>query len=327
MNKKIILIVATILILASTALAACNKKSEKTVEENEQKLDLINIAYREHIGYVPLFVGLEKNYFEQVGLKVETLKFESTNQLMEAMLAGQIDASLGGINNFVLFTIEEKSPGEFMAISCAIEASSTPLTYILAKKDSSISSMKDLENKKIGMYPGSFAKVIYKKSVEKYFDPQNADVIQMKAGLQLQALESGQVDALLVLEPIASIGLSKNLVKVINKSLFDKYFINNMPFASSIISKSYIKKNKKAAEKLIQANKLALEFIRKNPQETKKIISKYTPIDIEDMGNMKIQIYEEFNDENKKQVQAVSELFYEEGLLEKNINTDNIYYD
>ncbi len=203
------------------------------------------------------------------------------------MLAGNIDAALGGVNFPLLFTIEEKSPGEFKLFTLAADTEDAPTISFLVKKDSSYTTIADLKGKKIGNYPGSTAQLIYRRTVSPYFKPDEATHVQMKAELELAALESGQVDAIIVLEPLGTIAIEKGVATPIERALFSKYFFKDAPLATSIVSKKLIEKNPDAVRKLVEATNEAVVFINTKPDETKKLLPKYTPLEASIADNIR----------------------------------------
>jgi len=255
--------------------------------KGEPGLDTVKVGYRAQVFYSPLFVGEDKGFFVGEGLKIEPVEFESTNQLTDALLAGRIDVALGGVNTFILFNIEEKSPGSLKIFSLANENKDNPSTYLLVKKDSSIQSITDLANKKIGAHQGSSIKILYNKLISAN-NLIGTTLEQMSPELELQALESGQVDAVIVIEPLNTVGAQKGISQILDSALFDKYFFENIPLTASVASASWAQNNSGLMEKMIRATNKSVDFIKQNPTETRKIISRHTslPTEIADKVNL-----------------------------------------
>ncbi|MEK9183416.1 MAG: ABC transporter substrate-binding protein [Patescibacteria group bacterium] len=307
-----LLAVGVVAILAAYSPLA--KNSQPQAQPVPQQ-EAIKIGYRAQDLYAPLFVGLEKKIFEAEGLKIEPIKFESTNQLMEAMLGKRIDASLGGVNTILLLTLEEKSPNQFKLFSMTTENQDQASSYLLVRADSNIDSIKKLENKKIASFLGSTAKMLYRKTVDPYFDPKNSTLIQMEPNLELQALQSGQVDAAIVLEPLATIGASKKISKTLEKALFAKYFFNDLPLSGSIVSVDFINRQPELTKKLVLAANKAIDFIKNNEEETKTIITKYTPLTPEVASQISIIPSQKLNEINMAKLQQLADLLLAEKEL------------
>ena len=278
-------------------------------EEVNQEAVPIKIGYRAQVFYSPLFVGMEKGYFANHNLEVEPVEFTSTNQLMEALLAGRIDAALGGVNTFILFSIEEKSKGEFNVFTLAHETADNPLIFMLAKNDSDVKSVQDLNNRVIGSHPGSAVQIMYEKFV-KVNDLEGTSLMQMKPSLLLQSLEAGQIDAMIAIEPLPTVGAQKGISKVIDKAIFDKYFVENIPIASSVVSTRFVAEQNQAAKNLVAATAEATDFIEQNPDETKQIITKYTPLEESITKEINLPDFEMVDREKDLEVEKLIELLH-----------------
>lgn len=55
------------------------------------KMLKVKIADLPVVHGLPLYLALEKGYFKEVGIDVERVKFEAPNQLIDAILSGQVD--------------------------------------------------------------------------------------------------------------------------------------------------------------------------------------------------------------------------------------------
>lgn len=276
-TSKIILGVVVAALVVAGGFWFGNKP--KTPDSSQIQSTPITIGYRAHDLYAPVFVGIEKGIFAKHGLDVKAVKFESTNQLTDALIAGSIDTALGGVNTPLVFTIEEKAPGTIKIFSVFKETAEQAASYVLVKPNSDIKSVADLKGKKVGSYTGSTVAVLYKMMVGKYFDPKDATLIQMKPELEVAALESGQVDAIIILEPGATAAVQKGAARVLVKSAFHEFMLNNAPLASSVVSTKYMKENSAGYEKLKLALREVVEYMEKNSSETRAIMNTYTKVD------------------------------------------------
>ncbi len=98
MSKIALYVLALVLIGSALFVSyqARNAHSSKTV---------VTIGYRAHDLYAPLFIGMEKGFFAKENLTIEAVKFESTNQLTDALLAGKVGAILMVADLWLLRTI------------------------------------------------------------------------------------------------------------------------------------------------------------------------------------------------------------------------------
>lgn len=320
MKKSTVIITILALIIIIGVIIALPANKEEKPKQVITKEETIKVGYRTHNLYLPLFIGLDQGYFENNGLKIEPVKFESTNQLMESLIAGRIDAALGGVNTFLLFNIEQKSSNEFKIFSIVKESVEIPLSYLLIREDSDINSIQELKGKKIGSYPGSTARLLYRKVVSKYFKPEETALLQMSPDLELQALESKQVDAIIVLEPLATIAINKGLAKPLENSLFSKYIVDDLYLATSVVSTKFLKDSPDLSKKFINAASEAMEFINNNPVQAKESLLKYTPLEESVVDKIKMPYYLNQEEIDESELQALADLLFEEKELDSKIN-------
>ncbi len=318
--KKIIGVIAIVFALAIGIFFAYSALSEKRIKNT------VTIGYRTHDLYAPLFVGLEKGFFEKEGIYINPIKFESTNQLTDALLAGKIDAVLGGANMPLLLTIEDKSPGQLKIFSIVHEDDKAASSAVIIKQDSQILSMKDLQGKKIGAFPGSTAQLIYRKMLSPYFDPSQSTLTQMKPELLLASLESGQIDAAIVLEPAATIAVSKNVARILERSLFHTYIQKNIPVAASALSSTFAKRKPDIANKLINATNRSIEFINSHQDEAKMILPKYTSVDPEIAKKITLPTFDSLSTINPEELQGLADILLEEHELKGTIKINTLLY-
>ncbi len=88
--KKSILVCLFLIILVLTACAKAGDQSSVLPD-----LDTIKVGYIPTSGYSPLYLGVEKGYFEEKGLKVELERFDSGSKMIAPLSAGQLDVGAG----------------------------------------------------------------------------------------------------------------------------------------------------------------------------------------------------------------------------------------
>lgn len=312
-SKNILIVLAVIILVTG-----CAREPAK-----------VKIGYQKTEIYQHLFTAIEKGFFRDESVDVEPVEFASANLMAEAIVAGRIDGT--GASAFpVIFSIEQNSPGQFkIYIINAITNTAFP-DYILVKKDSKINSLLELKGKKIGTYPGSTILTYTKVILKHFFDPyKDISIIQLKPELQLQALETGQVDAIFALEPIASLGIVRGIARILEEAPLAKYIMDPLPGNGSTFSPKFLKENPEAAEKVKNAMYRAIDFLNnpQNTQEVKEILAKWTQMEPEVIERLRPLRYWKLEEIDREAVQKLADLLFEERSLEKRINTSSLYYD
>lgn len=86
-RNKVVLFLMSLLLVAGT-LAGCAGKEEKN------HITLMEVAHS--IFYAPMYVAIEKGYFEEEGLEVELVNGLGADKTMTALLAGECDIGFMG---------------------------------------------------------------------------------------------------------------------------------------------------------------------------------------------------------------------------------------
>ena len=283
------------------------------------------------VGWQPIaphiltFIAFEKGFFKEEGLDVELVKFGSANQLLDALAAGQIDGA-GTSNLGVLFSAEARSPGHFKLFGLTYFTNETAEWSLLAGKNSAIFQLKDLEGKKLGLWPGSFTKTILTLALKKSVDVSKIQFVEVPAELQLQTLDSGQVDALFTLEPYNLLAIEKNIATELWKTP-QSTVLEPMPVNGPIVSTRLVAERKETARKFVVAIQRAIDFKRSNPLEAKEILLKYANLDASitaKLSNAPIKKFSELTDQDFSQTQAFADLLASEGVLTKQINVSKM---
>lgn len=314
--KKTNLILTTIAILIliiGSILVLMDTNSEK---------ESIKIGYRGHLGYLPAYVTQVNNYYSEEGLNVKLIEFDSTNQLVEAVISGDIDAAVGGVNTVVPLTIETKSPGSLRIFNLGILTDE--LDALVVSKDSNINTIQDLKGKTISALPGTASKIWMDMMLEKENLKGQVNVIQTASSQQLNALSSGSVDAIFDLEPLITMAEEKNIGRVLIKSPITKYYKTDLLFETSVISTDFIKKNPEAAKKIIKAVDKAIVFINNNPEAAKKYYSEFTPVDDTIEAKLPVLKYIPSYEMNVQEFQEVADFLFVTGLIEKQVDAQKI---
>ena len=148
-------------------------------------------------------------------------------------------------------------------------------------------------------------------------------------GNQVQALASGQIDAVLTLEPIGTIGVEKGVAKHLVKAPVAELIVDPWIGGAGAVRTEFAEKNPGTTEKVIRAFSRAVDDANKNPDENKKYLPKYTPLN-EELSNKVPVLYfidsEDMTEEDMKALQIFFDLFTEYGAIEDKIDVNGLLY-
>src|SRR5690242_8585992 len=154
--------------------------------------------------YLPTVLAKQLGEFDKAGLKVELVDLKGGSDALKAVLGGSADVVSGYFDHcvnlaakkqeLVSFVVYDRFPGLVLVVS--------------PSHTKEISSIKDLAGKKVGVTaPGSstdfFLKFLLKKNG---LDPTSAAVIGIGlTGTAVAAMEQGQIDAAVMLDPSVTV--------------------------------------------------------------------------------------------------------------------------
>ncbi len=159
--------------------------------------------------YLPTILAQQLGEFEKAGITVEVVDFKGGSESLKAVIGGSADVVSGYFDHCVnlaakgqhlqAFVVYDRYPGFALVVS--------------PKHTSEINSIKDLANKKIGVSaPGSSTDFFLKYMLSKNgVDPNSVSVIGVGlGGSAIAAMEQGQIDAAIMLDPAVTLLQGKN---------------------------------------------------------------------------------------------------------------------
>lgn len=308
-------ILTSIMLLLLLSLMSCTQKKEKQY----------TFGYQPFGSNYAFFVAMEKGFFTDEGLDVKATKIVSANDAATAMVNGQIIGNATLPLN-VLLSLEARQPDNFKII--AFKATSTKVwsDYLLVKKESNISSLKDLANKKVGGYPGSAQQTLIKLILKTELKPDEIKTVEVPPEAQLQALETGQIDALLTYDVTALLALNKGIAKVLIENPVCKYIVDPLYGFPYVLSTKFIKENPKDAKKVVTAMYKAIDYINTNNKESRDIMAKWSGSTTEITSKVNLWDQVKAKDVNPADVQKLADIFFDNNVIEKSVNIAPLIY-
>ena len=158
--------------------------------------------------YLPTMLAKQLGEYEKAGVNVELVDFKGGSESLKAVIGGSADVVSGYFDHCVnlaakgqhlqAFVVYDRYPGLALVVS--------------PKHTAEIKSIKDLANKKVGVSaPGSSTDFFLKYLLSKNgVDPNSVAVIGVGLGATaVAAMEQGQIDAAVMLDPSVTILANK----------------------------------------------------------------------------------------------------------------------
>ena len=240
---------------------------------NAQNLTPIRVGYVPVATWLPAWVAKEKALFEKNGLTATLTPIQNLSRLPPTM-GKQFDFAASTAPDL----IKAAANGiDVVAVTGGvIESSSHPSMQVVVRKDSGITSAKDLKGKIIATpSTGAIMHVATLAWLKKNgVDPNSIRAVEVPFPNMVDQLKASRVDALELLQPFVGqslsqpdfIGIGNSMLSVDDPVLFVFWIANG----------SWAKSNRDTVKKWNQSISDARDFIEKNPSEARQILGKYT---------------------------------------------------
>jgi NitT/TauT family transport system substrate-binding protein len=228
---------------------------------------------------LPFFVALEQGYFEKRGVVVEPVRFAVSSECLNAAVAGRIDFAMGNSLSSLL-AIEQKQPGTLKVFLPMFETEDNHVSHLLVRKGSLVRRVAELKGRRVGTYAGATQLLYLRLFLERQgLKPgKDVEIVQVADNLQVPALESGQFDALFTIEPYCTMAMEMGIAESILPFARGR-IVRPFPGGAMSVRAKYCAERAATCGKVVEALEEAAVFIRLHPQEAKRTLAKYTPVD------------------------------------------------
>ena len=308
--RKTISLLAGLSLLASTAAAYAQEK--------------VTVSWLPIMQTMAYYVALEEKLFEKAGIQVESVKFQSPNQIIESLVSGRADFGAPGAAAGITVIAEAEFPGTFKVFGLqggGIKVNRINDALIVAN-DSTIASFADLKGKTLGHLPGIQWRTISRHMVRSAgLDPdKDVTLKELAVGLQVPAVVGKTVDATLSLEPVGSIALASKEAKRAMTNPVASVIADPFYSGVSVLTTKFIKERPAVARKVVEILDAATKMANADFEKYRAIIPKYTPIPADQVALVAqpyLRAWDELGSTDLASYQALIDVFMKEGALKK----------
>jgi NitT/TauT family transport system substrate-binding protein len=290
--------------------------------------DVVKIGYLRIVMSLPTFVAQEKGLFEQEGLKAELIPFQSGTEIMDALIAGRIDA-IGSNATTGYWFAAQTAPDRFkiFLLYGTTSMKEDNSFSVVVKKDSPLKSLKDLKDKKVGTFPGASSVALAKAVIRTQIDPEKVIFTEIAPPNMIPALAAGQIDAFFTPEPFGMIAVSQGVGRYLIKSPLTLLRLKRgIPGAAFAFSAKFLQEKPDQAKKLKACLEKAVDYIRTNAMEVRPYLVNYIGLPKPVAMNIAFDKWIKLDELDKKAGQDYFDVLYKEGAYQQKVDTTKLYY-
>jgi NitT/TauT family transport system substrate-binding protein len=266
-------------------------------------------------GHAPFYVARDKGFFRNEGLVGEVIVMNRDDLILQSLVADSIQ--FGNISPSALFPAREQGLTNLKMIAGSFNG--TTYSIIALPKFKTLEQLKGAKLAVSSLQAGSTQVLKYILKQKGLIYPRDYNLL--RAGgttLRYAALQTQQVDAAILAEPVSLIAQEKGLM-----NLGDAYeLVPGYQLAGVWIKEEWAKKNKDLTLRFVRAFYNALVWLHDNRSEALELLPKITTLPKQYVQTSwetytKAQIWPRDGKLNTKGLQLVIDLMAEEGQLKK----------
>jgi ABC-type nitrate/sulfonate/bicarbonate transport system substrate-binding protein len=197
-------------------------------------------------------------------------------------------------------------------------------TYrIVVKSESPVHALKDLEGKKLGVFPGTSATRMLSAFLKKKgVDPQKIAFVPLPPSAQVSSLESGAIEALFAYDPL-TLTAPPGRYRALSNSVYAE-LIEPCPLGVSVVARDFERRRPRAALKAVTVVQQGIAYMGAHPDEVKALLPKFTKMTPEVAARVKVGDVTLSNEVDLASLQAFIDLLYDIGEIPEKIDADRL---
>jgi NitT/TauT family transport system substrate-binding protein len=237
------------------------------------------------ISNVGIYAAIEKGYFREQGIRNEIATFASAGRMLPALVAGELEISVGTTGAGLFNSIAEGAPFRIVADKGQARAG-TGYVLLAVRKDlvdsGRVKNVRDLKGMRVALYTKGaiHAYLMGKMAEEVGLKITDFDLIYMGAPEQMTAFEAKAVDATITAEPWAA-RLEEQGLAVKFRLPEQVKGLGSVQIASIIYSGKFIRERRPVVQRWMNAYIKGARFYAERgakDDEVAAIVEKYTKV-------------------------------------------------
>jgi len=305
---------ATLALATVLLVAGCSNTPAGTPNTTPGTPDAVTVGVIAILDVAPIYLGKQKDFFTKRNINLTLTQATGGAAIVPAVVSGQYQF---GFSNMVSLLLASGN-GLPLKVVCngnnSTGVDGSDFAALMVKADSPIKTAADLAGKTVAANTlKNIVDTSVRASVRKAGgDPKAVKFVELPFPQQPAALQSGQVDAVFVVEPFQQAVLAQGGRKIAS-SYVDA--APNLVVATYFTSQQLMSSNPDLVKRFTEAMKESLAYADAHPDEARQIIGTYTQIAPDVIAKMTLPKWPA--DINKQAIQTLADLALSDGLLAK----------
>jgi NitT/TauT family transport system substrate-binding protein len=273
------------------------------------------------VDVAPLYLGQQKGFFKKQGLELEVSLAQGGAAIVPAVASGQYQF---GFSNSTSLMVAQSNNVPVKVVSNGIASTGVQgkdFGALTVKGDSSVKSADQLEGKKVAINTlKNINETAVRESVRKAGgDPDKVKFVELAFDQMPAALDSGQIDAAMVVEPALATVKSQG-AREIASPLVD--VAPHLTVAMYFTSTSYEQQNAAVVKKFRTALAESLAYADAHPDEARQVVTTYTKIPAAVLAKVTLPAWPA--DPDRASLDALQKLGQDDGLFKTAPDLDKL---
>jgi NitT/TauT family transport system substrate-binding protein len=273
------------------------------------------------VDVAPLYLGQQKGFYSKRGLKLSMTTAQGGAAIVPGVVSGQFQF---GFSNMTSLMIAQSQNVPVKAVVNGVASTGVAgkdFGAITVKKGSPIKSAKELEGKKVAVNTlKNINETAVRESVRKAGgDPSKVKFVELAFDQMPAALDSGQIDAAMVVEPALATVKSQGATEIAS-SLVD--VAKGLTVAMYFTSTQYEQKNPDVVRKFQEATAESLAYADAHPDEVRQAVTTYTKIPAATLAQVTLPKWPA--EPNRASIEALEKLGEQDGLFKSTPDLDKL---
>lgn len=267
-------------------------------------------------GYAPVFVAKEKGFFKREGLLPEIIVISRNEQIVQALISDSIQ--FGNVPPNLLLVLRQQGSSEIKLIAGSFNGTTYSLIALPKYK-----RMEELKGgARLAMSGITSAAALMMREILKQrgvLYPRDYSLLSIGGStVQFTALQTGQVDAALLAQPLSLIAVEQGFT-----NLGDGYkLLPDFQLSAIGVREGWAQKNRGIVVRYLKALVSTYQWLHDNREEAIKLLPAITKLDKKYIPKSwetytTAQIWPRNGEVNLKGVQTILNLMAEDGTLKK----------